>query len=354
MMNIPILNIYYLLCYAWNKLEEKEAVDVRAIDSTELLDLFAKVLITGTTKLLKQGLDRYYVEYESVVNGIKGKLDISKSVKGNYLPLNKTVCSYDEFDYDILHNQILRTTIGKLIKVKKLDKDLKLELHKLFNKLSFVSEVRIRGSDFNRIRLQRNNNHYDFILKVCRIINDNALIEEPPGTYKFNDFSRDEEAMRRLFEAFIRNFYKKEQSEYGVQIEHIKWNFSAENENDLRFVPEMRTDISLISPHRKIIIDTKYTPNAFQAGYFGEQEKITSGHLYQLFSYLLNQETGSMLTEYCEGILLYPTVDYDFAHTYRYNNHGISVKSINLNQDWRKIEGGLLNMISTLPATKAS
>ena len=353
-MNIPILNIYYLLCYAWKTLEEKEGVDVRAIDSTKFIDLLAKVLITRTTELLKRGLDRGYVEHESVVNGIKGKLDLSKSIKGNHLLLNKTVCSYDEFDYDILHNQILRTTIGKLIKVKELDKDHKLKLHKLSNKLSFVSEVRIRGSDFKRIRLQGNNNHYKLILHVCELINNNALIEKSDGTYKFNDFSGDEGAMRKLFETFIRNFYKKEQSEYKVGIEHINWNFSPENETDKQFVPTMITDISLTSTHRKIIIDTKYTSDAFKKTPYGEHEKISSPNLYQLFSYLLNQEDGSRTAEYCEGILLYPTVDHDFAHSYRYNNHRISVRSINLNQDWRKIEGDLLNMISTLPPIKAS
>jgi 5-methylcytosine-specific restriction enzyme subunit McrC len=41
-MQIPIENIYYLLGYAWNKLEEKERVNVSIDDKTELLDLFAK------------------------------------------------------------------------------------------------------------------------------------------------------------------------------------------------------------------------------------------------------------------------------------------------------------------------
>jgi 5-methylcytosine-specific restriction enzyme subunit McrC len=44
-MEIPIQNIYYLLCYAWNKLEERDIVDVKGIETTELCDLFAKVLI---------------------------------------------------------------------------------------------------------------------------------------------------------------------------------------------------------------------------------------------------------------------------------------------------------------------
>ena len=51
-MAIPIENIYFLLCYAWNKLDEKERVDVSIDDKTELLDLFAKVLITSSKLLL--------------------------------------------------------------------------------------------------------------------------------------------------------------------------------------------------------------------------------------------------------------------------------------------------------------
>jgi len=41
-VNIPIQNIYYLLCYAWDKLVEKEVVNVESINSTSLADLFAR------------------------------------------------------------------------------------------------------------------------------------------------------------------------------------------------------------------------------------------------------------------------------------------------------------------------
>ena len=60
-MEIPVQNIYYLLCYAWNKLEERDIVDVQGIETTELQDLFAKVLLGGTSRLIKMGLYRGYV-----------------------------------------------------------------------------------------------------------------------------------------------------------------------------------------------------------------------------------------------------------------------------------------------------
>jgi len=80
-MKIPIQNIYYLLCYAWDKLDEGDIVEVKGIESTELCDLFAKVLISGTSHLLKMGLDRGYLLIGEEISGIKGKIDFGSSLK---------------------------------------------------------------------------------------------------------------------------------------------------------------------------------------------------------------------------------------------------------------------------------
>lgn len=342
-MQIPIQNIYYLLCYAWNKLEEKDIVNVNEIDSTELVDLFAKVLINSCSRLLKQGLDRYYVEHEDIVMGIKGKLNFTATIKQNILPLSKTVCTYDEFDYNILHNQILKTTIEKLLRTKKLDALIKDELRKVYLKFPPISEIVIRKAMFNQIRLHRNNYHYDFILKVCQIVNENLFIDESKGNYKFKDFTRDEKAMARLFEAFVKNFYKIE-TNLSVSSDYIEWQFESGNVEDIEMLPIMRTDITLRSENRKIIIDTKYYKETFQTRY--DKQKINSSNLYQLFSYLNNQVTDSEITRNCEGILLYPSIRDDFMYSYKYKNHKIRVMSINLNQNWQKIETDLLNIVA--------
>ncbi len=341
-MSIPIQNIYYLLCYAWNKLEESEIVDVNAIDSTELTDLFAKVLSNSCTKLLKQGLDRYYIENEGIVMGIKGKLNFSETFKQNILHLSKTICSFDEFDYDILHNQILKTTIRKLLRVKNIDSEIKDELHRVYKKLPPISEIPIRNSLFKQVRLHRNNYHYDFILKVCQIINDNLFIDEASGKYKFRDFIREEKAMAGLFESFVRNFYKIE-TDYKVTSSAIDWKFDSDNLDDLNMLPKMFTDTTLQKESRKIIIDTKYYKEAFTTRF--DKTKINSNNLYQLFAYLKNQEDGSEITLNCVGILLYPSIQFDFAYTFKYKDHKIKIISINLNQNWDKIHSDLLKII---------
>jgi 5-methylcytosine-specific restriction enzyme subunit McrC len=308
-----------------------------------LVDLFAKVLTNSCSRLLKQGLDRYYVEHEDVVMGIKGKLNFTATIKQNILPLSKTVCIYDEFDYNILHNQILKTTIEKLLRTKNLDATIKDELRKVYLKFPPISEIVIRKAMFNQIRLHRNNYHYDFILKVCQIVNENLFIDESKGNYKFKDFTRDEKAMARLFEAFVRNFYKIETS-LSVSSDYIEWQFESDNVEDIEMLPIMRTDITLRSENRKIIIDTKYYKEAFQTRY--DKQKINSSNLYQLFSYLNNQVTDSEITRNCEGILLYPSIRDDFVYSYKYKNHKIRVMSINLNQNWQKIETDLLNIVA--------
>src|ERR1017187_717845 len=108
-MQIPIENIYYLLCYAWNKLDEKDRIDVAIDDKTELLDLFAKVLINASRMLLKRGIDKSYIDYTSEIAGVKGKLEISQTLKNNLLFKQRTICTFDEFSANILSNQILVT-----------------------------------------------------------------------------------------------------------------------------------------------------------------------------------------------------------------------------------------------------
>ena len=342
-MQIPIQNIYYLLCYAWNKLEEKDIVNVNDIDTTELIDLFAKILSNSCSRLLKQGLYRHYTEDEYVIIGIKGKLNFSETIKQNILPLNKTICIYDEFDYDILHNRILKTTIGKLLRTKNLNSSLKEELQRIYLKFPPVSEIVIRNAIFNQIRIHRNNYHYDFILKVCRIINDNLFIDEVKGRYKFRDFIREEKAMARLFEAFVKNFYKIE-TDFSVSSDTITWQFESDRTEDLEMLPTMLTDITLKKGNKKIIIDTKYYKEAFQTRF--DRQKINSGNLYQLFSYLKNQETDSELTLNSEGVLLYPSVKSDFTYSFKYKNHRIRIISINLNQDWQNIHDQLLEVVA--------
>ena len=343
-MSIPVQNIYYLLCYAWNKLEERDRVNVSIDDKTELLDLFAKVLINGTKILLKRGIDKSYVESTGEVVGVKGKLQLSQTLKSNLLLKQRTICTYDDFSSDILLNRILVTTLYYLSRTRGLDKQLKQELVLLQSMLAGINQIEISSSLFKQVRLNRNNRFYGFIINVCQLIYESLLPSEKQREYKFSDFTRDERKMNQLFEAFVRNFYKSEQRKFiTIRKEPINWQFEKQDELSRQYLPGMETDISLENETEEIIIDAKYYRETMTVRF--DKEKIHSSNLYQLFSYLVNQQDESLKTQNATGILLYPTIEREYDLHYKYRQHNIYIKTVNLNSNWRDISARLKQVI---------
>lgn len=106
----------------------------------------------------------------------------------------------------------------------------------------------------------------------------------------------------------------------------------------------IKTDISITSPKRKIIIDTKYYRECLQEHY--DKKIIVSSNLYQLLAYLENADAQTGNAHNCEGMLIYPTVKNELDLHYTIEDHKISIKTINLNQDWRKISEDLISFIN--------
>jgi 5-methylcytosine-specific restriction enzyme subunit McrC len=340
-VKIPIENIYYLLCYAWDKLEEKEIVAVEAIDSTTLADLFAKVLISGTNHLLKRGFDRGYISRREWTGRLRGRVCFQEMVLQNALMIGKLPCEYDELSYNVLHNRILKATMNLLIRSRELDVENSESLSQLCRMFTEIQDVPLNGRLFGKVQLHRNNQFYDFLIKVCELIYRNLLISDKPGTSRFMDFIQDEAQMAILYEKFVRNFYIKH-SGYNVKREDIYWGWIPADKIAEELLPKMVTDISLTSDKRKIIIDCKFTPRATQKHY--DAEKLRSEHLYQINAYMDN--LGGRYAEDCEMMLLYPTVELPLSVDFAHKGHKISIRTINLDQPWQAIHRDLLALVS--------
>lgn len=342
-MPIPIENIYYLLCYAWDKLDEKDQVKVAIDDRTELLDLFAKILINGTRIVLKRGIEKSYVGETIELAGVKGKLELSPTLKSGLYLKQRTICSIDEFSGDILSSQILLTTLYRLVRTRNLDSNLKKQIKSLIWMLPGISIIELNNRVFSQVRLHRNNRFYAFLIKVCHIIYENSLPSENPGEWLFKDFLRDERQMNRLFEAFLFNFYKKEFPKWTVRKEYIYWQFVTPIKLHRESLPRMETDITIENKQGKLIIDAKYYQETLKFKY--DKEKVHSVNLYQLFSYLMNQRSSIPSTHQTRGILIYPTIENEVDLEYWYHLHQIQIKTVNLNMNWKLIEKRLKGIV---------
>lgn len=340
-MTIPIQNIYFLLCYAWDSLDEGQVVSISQDDCRTLAELFARVLDGGVTHLLKRGLDRGYITEEEATSSLRGKLDVSVTIKRNLLRQSRVHCVIDSLSYDVTHNRIIKATLRSLIRCKDLDRNLRDRLLRLYRRLHEVGDIDVTAKAFSSVQLHRNNAYYRFLLQVCRLIHDNLLINEVTGDSRFRDFLRDERQMAALFEKFVRNFYRREQDEFRVRSERINWQEVDATQSDMRFLPSMKTDVSLQSAERKIVIDTKYYASTLQSHY--DRETIHSGNLYQLFAYLKNLQFGEQRP--IEGVLLYPTVGTSLDLQYRIQGHSVRVVTVDLDADWRETRERLLGLL---------
>jgi 5-methylcytosine-specific restriction enzyme subunit McrC len=340
-MKIPIQNIYFLLCYAWDKLAERDVVAVEAIDSTSLADLFARVLINGTHHLLKRGFDRGYEPQHEWTGRLRGRICFQEAIRRNVTTTGRLPCDFDELSYNVLHNRILKATMRRLIRTDGLATDCAEGLTQLCRLLSDIQDIELTNRVFSRVQLYRNNQFYDFLLKVCELIYTNLLVSEKSGNSKFMDFYQDKQQMAILFENFVRNFYRVH-TPFLVKREDIYWRWIAADQVAEGLLPKMQTDISLTSDTRKVIIDCKFTPEATQHHY--EAETLRSSHLYQIYAYLNNLPEGK-LTDTCEIMLLYPTADSPLSATYFDKGRKISIRTINLNQPWQSIHWDLLALL---------
>ena len=346
-MNIPIRNIYYLLCYAWDHVREGETVDLGSEEFGGLVDLFAKVLNDGVSRILSRGLDRDYLAVHEDIRGLKGKLDLATTVKRNLLLNGKTHCGFDELSYDVPQNRIIKATLRQLVMVTDLDPTQRRRAERLYRKLDAVSDVALSASLFRIVQIHRNNRIYRFLVDLCHLIYENLLVNEEDGTATFHDFREDERQMGRLFERFVRTFYARHSRETGYRVSapRIDWFGAEGSKADLRHLPGMQTDIVLRSDRRTVILDTKFYTKPLSAR-FGD-DRVNSSNLYQIFAYSMNW-TGEGVADggsRTEGWLLYAAVDGDFDFRFELMGRPIRVCSIDLAQDWRRIEGDLRGLV---------
>lgn len=340
---IPIKNLFFILCYAWGRLDEGELVSASVDEVNTPQDLLARILINGSNRVLKDGLDRGYLEFAEESSSLRGKIDFSTSISGLLFEQAKAATFVDELYHNILHNQILKTTLFSLSSSELVDSKIRAELARLVRKFNDVDLIRLTASVFKRVQIHQNNSFYAFLTNVCELVYLQGTPNSAQGDLRIRDFSRDEVKMRKVFQDFVFNFYKLNQKAYSVSSERLTWG-ALGDEDALKLLPNMYTDVSLSSSTRKIILDTKYYAEAFQSNW-GKQS-FHSSHLYQLNTYLDSAQRISIDDHRLDGVLLYPASNDEFTFEFELRNHSITVAALDMRQDSTKIGDRLLSLLS--------
>lgn len=346
-MSIPIRNLYYLFCYAWERFPDGAAVEVGVDDCPDLPNLFGRLLVNGTNRLLRRGLDRGYRAFVEDTRGPRGKMMLDDIIKSQTLRRGAVICAYDDLTVDVVHNQLIKSTALQLSKADGLLPSLAHELRLLARRMDGVAVIRPQAALFRRVQLSRNTGQYGPLLQLCEIVVRNLLPDQTGDVSRFASIIDDELQMSKVFEEFLRSFYRVEQQRFhSVGAETLKWDGYSVTAEGVPHLPSMVTDITMRSRDRTVVIDAKFYKEAL-AGGLGVP-KVHSGNLYQMLAYL--QHTAKSAATAVDGILIYPLTGTPLRLHYRLLGLDLQVVTIDLTQPWQTIHDQLLEILFVDPA----
>ena len=329
---IPIQNIYYMLSYAFRVLNQQGYKKLATEKFDNTLELMAEILIKGISGQIKRGLEREYILQTEELTSVRGKLEISESIKNNSMIRKKLICAYDDFSVNSTMNRIIKSTVEILL-TSYLSKKRKKELRKLMIYFRDVETINIRYIDWN-FNYNRNNKHYQMLIAISYLIVKGLIQTNKDGTMKMMDFL-DDQRMSRLYEKFILEYYKKHYPKLSIRASQIPWSL---DDGVREMLPIMQSDIYIQNEDSILIIDAKYYGKTTQIQF--DKHKIHSNNLYQIFTYVKNCDYQfKNQNKTVSGMLLYAKTDETIHPDNIYQMHGnqISVKTLDLNCSFDKI-----------------
>lgn len=339
---IPVQNIYYMLAYAFQVLNENGYQDIATEQFDNVGELCAAILARGVSLQLKRGLGKEYIPQTEPISSLRGKIDISESIKTQSILRKQLVCTYDDFTVNSYMNRILKSTMELLIR-SAISPPRKKGLRKLLIFFSNVDSVDVYDINW-RLQYNRNNQSYHMLISICYLVIKGLLQSNTTGGIKLMDFL-DEQRICRLYERFILEYYRKEHPEIKASASQIQWQLDDDFDSML---PVMQTDITLSKGNTTLIIDAKYYSHTTQNQY--GVNTIHSGNLYQIFTYVKNMDAAySDKPHTVSGMLLYAQTDEIVQpdHVYQMSGNKITVRTLDLNQPFPQIAAQLDGIVAS-------
>lgn len=357
---IPIRNVWHMLLYAWHEPLVTPQVSVGDIENAPTLDaLFATVLMKMIQRRMRIGLGGGYVPVSKTLRALRGRVNFAESLKRHTFDQGEVNCDFQEYGVNAPRNQILRSTLARLVQVGELGPNqteaeaLRHRIRWLVHNLDGVDVIEL---DLESIRRQvsvhtapkaqsrgENDQDYRLMLSICEMIVMRQMPLDDGGTNIVPTVDQKTLIVHRVYERFVANFYKMRLKGWDVSAQkRLDWHTQDKNEHLPMMVPDL-----ILQQHetgRVIMLDTKFTAGSLVENQWGKPV-YDSSHLYQLYAYLRSQEQVSAGYRSAQGILLYPAVRAKLAERVELQGHIIRIESVDLAAGWEDVEKQLLRLV---------
>ena len=341
--NIPVLNIFYMLSYAFHHLsldsiENKIKGNEKIFDNIN--DLFSEMLILGVSQQAKHGLHKTYIVQNESSPSFRGKLDMQGTISNRIQNKLDLACEFDEWSEDNVFNQIIKSTLLLLKGKSDVDSKRKQRIKQLLLLFDNVQAIRLDTVKWNNLKFNRNSGIYHMLLFICFLVIDTKIINEKDGTTNIKGFWDDDQKMSRLYEKFLLGYFQKKHSYLDPKASYVDWDID-ERCSNTEYIPTMRTDIMLNGNKRTLIIDAKYYGRTLTTYY--DKKQLHTWNLYQIESYVFNHNKSR--NGEVDGMLLYAqpkdlSQKLDGKMTFKQGNV-IYFRTLDLNQEFDEIKKDL-------------
>jgi len=339
-----------MLLYAWKEPPTFTGAIDDEIEKAPTLDgLLCLVLIKFVQQRFRIGLGRNYLDESKVIKGIRGKINFGESLKKNLFNQGRASCEYQQFSINVPKNQIIRSTMLRMIKLgqfgpdKAFETQIKQRLRLLCNSMDGIDFIELSQDLIHRQHFGRNDRDYRIMLAVCELLLLRYIPSDATGQMHLLEIEREKLRLFNVFERFVANFYKYHLSDWLViSQKKLDWHETPWN----KYLPTMLPDLFFQNRHTKkiIILDTKFTHQTTKSHH--SKETLHSTHLYQLYTYLMTQSHISDNFQNAEGILLYPaSKSHHLSERFNLQDLTIRIESVDLTMGWEEIEKHLLFII---------
>lgn len=241
-----------------------------------LFEIFIRMFLEETGKLIKMGLKSGYVMQSNNENSLKGRLDFNQQIRRNLTHKEKFYVSYDEFISDRPENKLIKSTL-MYMQQKSHDARNRRDCRRYLAAFADVEESHNYDNDFAKCTANRNMQEYETILKWCRIF----LMNKSFTVFKGSDVAFALLfPMEQLFESYVADRLVRymDKSQYTVSTQDRKYHLF---DSPKKFA--LRPDI-VVTNHvsrENVVLDTKWKMLSPQYMNYG----ISQGDMYQMYIY---------------------------------------------------------------------
>ncbi len=265
-------------------------------DRLNLWEIFIRMFLEETAKLVRQGLKSAYLEKQENLGVYRGKLLINDNIRHNAAHKERFFMAFDEYQLNRPENRLIKSALLRLLKLT-VSYDTAKEIRQLLTAFELAEPSANIERDFAGSVIDRSTRAYESLLKWARVFLQNRSFT--PFSGSGNAFSL-LFPMEKVFEAYVAANLKKICAAADLKISvqdrgcYLFDRLNGEALNKFALRPDIvLTRIAGIRHDRpeRIIIDTKWKKlTNDRSKNFG----ISQADMYQMFAYAQKYQTAEI------------------------------------------------------------